>query len=424
MKTKVFIVFLSLVTILTVACTDFRNGNEFTKEDAISIEDDFMARLFPEKSDEGLIEKFKTKDELVKSVSKRSEEYLAKSFVDTYYEESEDGLYIRPMDGPVRILKDEPMKLDKISKEEYELVQEGNSDLRGRYTFIVRFIKRDKEWIIKERKFEVKNLESKNDDKIMNEFNSLVKKESSLIEVINFVSENIQSLSEKNASNMVYILEDLHEKHLKNLEDKFNTDNNLQEKLRNEGIENIDDINDEELKNSLIELREEGYKINEAEGMYYPIIDYSFYEKYKEYVTLDTSEYIGIMARESKEQLAKDAALVISWEGLVKRAVEQESFIENYKESHRIEELKEKYEGYVRFIFFGLDNTPLFSYNDNTMNVDAKREYNEIVNTKPESKLIAEIKNFLEVVKQNDYKLTNEVEKYREEIVENIVLKY
>lgn len=427
MRTKIFIFLLALMTILIVSCTGFENGNEFTKEDAISIEDDFIARLFPQKTDDGLVEKFETKDDLVKSVSKKSEDYLAKSFVDTYYEESEDGLYIRPMDGPVRILKDEPMKLDKIDKDQYELVQEGNDDLRGRYTFTVRFIKRDKEWIIKERIFEPKNIESSNDDNIMDEFRTLLIDKPDISKVISYIDENIKSISEKNASIMIYDLEDLQIGYLENLNDKVNTNNVLQEKLRNMGLEIIDDIDnidDEELKNALVQLRKDGYKLSEAEGMYFPIIDYELYEKYKEYVMLDTSEYIDIMQKESNKQLAKDASLMISWEELVKRAIEQEGFIENYKDSNRIEEVKEKYKNYVRLIFFGLDNTPLFSYEDNTMVKEARDDYTKIVDIKEDSALIENLKDFLEVTKQSDYRLTKEVEKYREDIVKKIVSKY
>jgi len=47
-------------------------------------------------------------------------------------------------------------------------------------------------------------------------------------------------------------------------------------------------------------------------------------KKYSEYVTEDVKEYINIMAEESNNPPAKDAALVVGWDEVLKRALNQE----------------------------------------------------------------------------------------------------
>ncbi|TEB15874.1 hypothetical protein Psfp_01817 [Pelotomaculum sp. FP] len=94
----------------------------------------------------------------------------------------------------------------------------------------------------------------------------------------------------------------------------------------------------------------------------FPIIDYSFYKKFSAFVTPDLKDYIDIMAEESDQVPAKDAALVIGWDEVLRRALNQEEFINAYKDSMKVDEVRELYKKYLTFTLYGLNNTPLFSY--------------------------------------------------------------
>ncbi len=271
-------------------------------------------------------------------------------------------------------------------------------------------------------KNEVKDDEKvKNDEEKMNEFKSLTDKDADLNKTIKFIDENIKTVSDKNASIMINKLEELQKLYLVKLEDKFASGDTLQNKLmkidniENPGIDmdKVDVIKDKELKDMLIEIRDQGYRIETTEGMYFPIINYEFYKRYAEYVTDDVKDYIGIMSKESNEAPAKDAGLVISWKELVTRALVQEKFIVDYPESKKTEDIKRLYKNYRTFIFRGLDNTPLFNYDTKLINDEAKGEYMEVVKKDSKSKLITEIKAFVDILKKNEYKLTDEVEKFR-----------
>lgn len=153
MKNKLFIIVIALVAMFAVGCSN--KNNEFSEADALLLEDEFMDKSFPDRKEDGEIRDFKTKEELVGEISKVSEGYIAKSFVDTYYEEREGSLYVRGMDLPIRILKDQPVDFKKID-DDYELSQDGEDEKQGTYIFTVKYTRRDKDWIIKERIFESK----------------------------------------------------------------------------------------------------------------------------------------------------------------------------------------------------------------------------------------------------------------------------
>ena len=271
---------------------------------------------------------------------------------------------------------------------------------------------------------DIKDREELKDDKeIVEEFNSLIQNDSKLDKIISFIDENIGSVSEENASMMITDLEKLQKTHLKQLEEKFASDDILQTKLMDvEDIEKsvfdmdkINKIEDEELKNMIIEIRNQGYMIDSSEGIYFPIISYEFYKRYTDYVTEDIKGYIDILAKESNEPPADDAALAISWKEIVERALEQEKFTLEYPEAITVTDIEELYGNYRMFIFRGLNNTPLFDYDTKIIDNDAKEAYMEIVDKDKDSELLSEIKDFLNVLKKNDYKSTDEVEKFIEE---------
>lgn len=167
MKKKAVFCVIALAVLTTTACnqnveTKTKNNGveinnqekELSKETAFLLEDEFLERLFPERTEEGLVKSFKTKDQLMDQVTKVADREISKRYIDTYYEEINGLLYIRATEGPLTIEKDKPFEFKKISDVEYEIIQDGEDTLRGEYRFTVKFIKRDKDWIIKNRIYE------------------------------------------------------------------------------------------------------------------------------------------------------------------------------------------------------------------------------------------------------------------------------
>lgn len=155
--------------------------------------------------------------------------------------------------------------------------------------------------------------------------------------------------------------------------------------------------------------------------MFFPVIDYGYYQRYSTHVTYDMREYIKIMSVESNRVPAKDAALVIGWNEILKRALTQEKFINQYPDSVKINDIKELYKKYLTFTLFGLNNTPLFDYDSKEMVTEAKNVYQKVVDNNENSIFIETLQEYLDLLKANNYRLTEEVDKYRKSIVENLL---
>lgn len=255
-------------------------------------------------------------------------------------------------------------------------------------------------------------------NEIMNEFHSITKKDTQkdtiVEELAAFIENNIKHVSREDASKMVNEFENLQKEYLPQLENMF-FDEDIQTKINNEykSITEHSDIKDPALKELITKTNNSGYRVETAEGTYFPIIDYEFYKKYRDHVTADLQDYIDIMAVESTNVPAKDAALVIGWDEIVKRALNQERFINTHSNSVKIGEIKQLYQKYVTFIIYGCNNTPLFSYDTKTFNPQAKDAYLNAVANNGNSELIKDLEEYLNVVIKNDNRLTNQVEEYR-----------
>ena len=156
-----------------------------------------------------------------------------------------------------------------------------------------------------------------------------------------------------------------------------------------------------------------GYKVETAEGFFFPVIDYTIYRKYYQALPADLAAYFELMAVESEETPVKDAALMISWEEILKRALRQEEFIKEYAASEQVDAVKELLKRYVTFALFGCNNTPLFSYDTKKMKPEAKAAYLKHSWDEKQGSFSALMKEYLKVLAENDYRLSEEVDEYR-----------
>jgi hypothetical protein len=264
-----------------------------------------------------------------------------------------------------------------------------------------------------------------NQGKVMDDFNALLESDAPVIEVVKFMDENISLITRKNAAVMIDGFEELQKESLTELEEKFYNDG-VQAKIMKLFEEAGFDLNkiyeteDAELKELLTKTRDSGYKVETAEGTFFPVINYEFYKKYSDYVPSDIKEYIDLMAVESNNAPAKDAAIVISWEDILQRAQNQEKFIAQYGDSAKVQDVKELYKKYLTFTLFGANNTPLFSYDTKTMDAKAKQAYLEVVENSADSEFLKTVSGYMDLLKKTDYKLTDEVDKYRKDIIEKL----
>ncbi|GMA97393.1 hypothetical protein [Pelosinus sp. IPA-1] len=262
------------------------------------------------------------------------------------------------------------------------------------------------------------------DKAIIDEFKQMTQRNDfTTEELIKFINEKISAVSSDSASMMILILEKNQQLDLTKLEEKYGNDK-IQEKIAknfrgdfSEGY--INNVQDKAIKDLLLETKNKGFKIETAEGFYFPVIDYSFYRKYQSNVTSDIAAYIDIMSVESDKAAVKDAGLMISWDEVVKRATNQERFIKEYSNSAKKEDVKTLLKRYLIFALYGTNNTPLFSYENKLMIPAAKKSYLETITSNGNEGSFSRImSDYLTLVKKNDYKLTQDVDEYRKKAIE------
>lgn len=265
-------------------------------------------------------------------------------------------------------------------------------------------------------------IQEDNKDKVMPEFFSLVGENPKPDVLIEFMEKNIASVSKDDAAKMIVELERAQQNYLPKLEEKYG-EAVVQEsigKLYNENFDlsKIDDTQDPELKSLLAETRDMGYKVETAEGTFFPILSYEYLKKFTSYASDDIKAYVDIMAVESGKVPAKDAALVIGWDEVVERALAQEDYIGKYDSSVKAGAVKELQKRYLTFMLYGLNNTPLFSYEDKTMDKEAREAYQKAVGENEGSELMKLLGDYLELAEKSGYKLTAEVDSFRKAAVE------
>ena len=260
------------------------------------------------------------------------------------------------------------------------------------------------------------------ENRVIVEFNTLVAKDNvTPAELIGYIDENINVVSKQQISQMVLGLEAVQKASLTQWQQRFEK-NELQieiAKVYRNGLSKTDvaTIQAAELKEIVLTTLDNGYKVETAEGFYFPVIDYAFYQKYHNAVTPDLAAYLEIMAVESNETPIKDAALMIGWDEIVRRALRQEQFIKQYNTSPLVGAMQQVLKRYVSFALFGANNTPLFCYNSRQMEPEAKRVYLEESWDKDNGSFSALMVEYLEVLKKNDYRLTSEVDVFRKKII-------
>lgn len=263
---------------------------------------------------------------------------------------------------------------------------------------------------------------------IMAEFTKLMEDPSSTVaQVVQYVDANHTAVSKENAAVMVMALEQKQKTGLPDIEKRFSADEALQAALakaqqKRGSADYINAVEDSAVKERLQAVKNSGYKIETAEGMYYPVIDYEMYKKYRPNVTPELAAYIDIMTIEAQKPPAKDAALRIGWDELVKRALAQERYLIEYPNSPKTTDIKMLLNKYAMFALYGTNNTPLFDYDTKLMAGEAKKVYLETAWEDKNGVFSKKMREYVAVLKSNDYRLSSQVREFQNQSAKEITM--
>lgn len=104
---------------------------------------------------------------------------------------------------------------------------------------------------------------------------------------------------------------------------------------------------------------------------------------------------------------------MISWAEILNRAEKQEQFIREYDQSAKVDDIRELLKQYAAFSLYGANNTPLFSYETKQIVPEAKKAYLAVSFDATKGTFSKAMAGYIEILNKHDYKLTAEVQNYR-----------
>ncbi|KGX89819.1 hypothetical protein [Pontibacillus marinus] len=149
---------LSLTLVLS-ACGDSTSGDQssgegndqkseensegdkkLSQDKAKSLMAEFEDRLLPKTNDEGKVENFDTKKELINDVHEIASKDVIKPIVNKIYEERDEGLYLKTNEEYKHFLVPEKsVNFKQMEAGKYKLTQKNNTDINGKATLTAVF---------------------------------------------------------------------------------------------------------------------------------------------------------------------------------------------------------------------------------------------------------------------------------------------
>ncbi|MGG4402216.1 hypothetical protein ABEW61_18945 [Paenibacillus amylolyticus] len=255
-------------------------------------------------------------------------------------------------------------------------------------------------------------------------FQSMLYKKNGLPAADIYLESHIDQVTTHHATLMVLQLENARNKALTAMTDRLLVPN-VQDKMikaykwNDSFTKLMSRTNDASLRALLQQARDSGYRLVMLEGSLYPIMNYMAFQKYISYVKPDIKQYINIMAVETSNLAADDGALVIGYQEILNRALNQERFLNEYPKSNRLQQVKNLMNNYTLYTFYGLNNTPLFDYETNKMTANAQKGYKAVLqrNSSEDSSFLTKLEKFMDIVTEAKFEKTTAVEKWLEQNV-------
>lgn len=255
-------------------------------------------------------------------------------------------------------------------------------------------------------------------------FQSMLYKKNGLPAADTYLESHINQVTTHHATLMVLQLENARIKALTSMTDRLLVPN-VQDKMikaykwNDSFTQLMSRTKDTSLRALLQQARDSGYRLVMLEGSLYPIMNYMSFQKYISYVKPNIKQYINIMAVETSNLADDDGALVIGYQEILNRALNQERFLNEYPKSNRVKQVENLMNNYTLYTFYGLNNTPLFDYETNKMTANAQKGYKAVLqrSNSGDSAFLTKLDKFMDIVTEAKFEKTATVEKWLEQNV-------
>ncbi len=135
---------------LTFATTHKQStkSQDIQHEDIVQLTDQFMNKLVQKTDEQNRVLEFDNKTQLVKSFQSITTTSLAKKYIDYYYKEYNDDLFIVPTETPPWFVDDQDYEKTVAENGHVLVKQQNKTELYGGYTVEFTFAKQDGKWKI------------------------------------------------------------------------------------------------------------------------------------------------------------------------------------------------------------------------------------------------------------------------------------
>lgn len=123
-------------------------GEMITDEEIRSLTNQFMNILVQEADTDYKVANYWTTEELLQAFSGVASRDIAELYVDFYYEQKEDGLYILPTELPPWFIQDNPYKTEQKDAGKVKVSQTNETAMYGEYQIALEFTIKDSSWEI------------------------------------------------------------------------------------------------------------------------------------------------------------------------------------------------------------------------------------------------------------------------------------
>lgn len=268
-----------------------------------------------------------------------------------------------------------------------------------------------------------KDEEASQDEKIMEDFKEITKDLPTPEDLIDFMDDNIDKVNPIDGDEMINSLEVSLEEYKNEYEkeiSKLDEDNELIEIAGDKVYfekSDIDKIDNRELKEKVETLYSNMYKLENIEGEFYPIIDYSKLKTYDSYITEEWKDYLAVKTMDSEDRPMSDGSLNISFDELGDRLLKTENYLNKYVDGQRQKEMLRNYEDKINAYLKGLPNTNIADDSTNKIKDEVLESYKDISDTQ-NYMTSHTVYEYLEAIKGNDYIIDEDILDKADELIE------
>ncbi|WP_156288551.1 hypothetical protein [Oceanobacillus salinisoli] len=115
------------------------HNRQLNHEEIVVLTDEFMDILVQDTGEDYKVADFHTVESLLTEFKRVATKEAASPYVEYYYEEEPDGLYILPTETPPWFIADNDYEIEYISDNHVKIIQENTTDMYGEYVIEIEF---------------------------------------------------------------------------------------------------------------------------------------------------------------------------------------------------------------------------------------------------------------------------------------------